>query len=281
MENNNPLVSIIVTTLNEEKHIGNFLKSCKEQTYKNIELIVVDSDRSTDKTSEIARTYTDKVYAKGPERSAQRNYGVEKAAGDFVVILDADMMLTPDVIQECIDAVSKNENLKAVTIPEKSIGTTFWAKCKAFERNFYYLDSIKNSIEAARFFDKKTFNEIGGYDLNITGPEDWDVPERIYQKYPAKFKIKAHIIHNEGNVSLIKLIKKKFYYGKKASVYLEKNNVSTVSSKTIYLLRPVFYKFWREWFKNPVISIGTIIMLTGEFIGGATGFIYGKYNKKH
>lgn len=276
MNNNNPLVSIIVTTLNEEKNIDNFLRSCNEQTYQNIEIIVVDSDKTTDKTKEIAKNYTTKVYSKGPERSAQRNFGVQKSSGKYIIILDADMILTPSVIQECIDATIRDGKLKAITIPEKSIGTSFWAKCKAFERNFYYLDSVDNSIEAARFFDKQAFNQIGGYDLNITGPEDWDVPERIYRTYPQKFKIKSYIIHNEGNVSLVKLIKKKFYYGRKASVYLEKNKISTVSTKTIYFMRPVFYKFWKEWLKNPVISVGTVIMLTCEFIGGALGYLFGK-----
>ena len=69
---------MIVTTKNEEKNIENCLQSIKSQTYKNLELIIVDNF-SDDKTVEIAKTYEAEVYLKGNERSAQRNFGAAKA----------------------------------------------------------------------------------------------------------------------------------------------------------------------------------------------------------
>lgn len=270
-----PLVSVIVTTKNEEKNIENFCKSVKDQSYENIELIVVDNN-SNDKTKEIAKKYTDKVFNKGPERSAQRNYAIEKSKGDYLLILDADMILTKDVIFECITECEKNNKIKAIIIPEISIGENFWAKCKAFERHFYYLDQEYNDIEAARFVSKKAFLEINGYDDKLIGGEDWDLSERLYKKYPNRKKIKNYLYHNEGKLSLIKLIKKKFYYIDTASLYLEKNNISIFSPKTLYFLRPSFYKNWTEWFKNPIISFGTIIMLTLETLAGGIGFLLTK-----
>ena len=62
-----PSVSIIITTKNEEKHIENLLRSITSQTYKNIEIILVDN-YSTDRTREIAKKYTNKIYSKGPDR---------------------------------------------------------------------------------------------------------------------------------------------------------------------------------------------------------------------
>jgi len=59
----NPLVSIVITTKNEEKNIENCLKSIVNQTYKNIEIIVVDNN-SSDSTKEISLKYTDKVFDK-------------------------------------------------------------------------------------------------------------------------------------------------------------------------------------------------------------------------
>ncbi|MEK9871049.1 MAG: glycosyltransferase, partial [Gammaproteobacteria bacterium] len=58
-----PLISVVVTTKNEEKHIGNCLASIAAQDYPadRLEIIVVDND-SDDKTKEIARKYTDKVF---------------------------------------------------------------------------------------------------------------------------------------------------------------------------------------------------------------------------
>ncbi|MEM4655279.1 MAG: glycosyltransferase, partial [Thermosphaera sp.] len=87
-----PLVSVIVTTKNESKNISSFCESIKKQTYNPIELIVVDNN-STDNTTELAKKFTDKVYTQGPERSAQRNFGAEKSSGDFLMVLDADMIV--------------------------------------------------------------------------------------------------------------------------------------------------------------------------------------------
>jgi glycosyltransferase involved in cell wall biosynthesis len=64
-----PLVSVIIPTRNSGTTLANCLQSVKDQTYPNIELIVVDNF-STDNTQEIARTYTDHVYERGPERCA-------------------------------------------------------------------------------------------------------------------------------------------------------------------------------------------------------------------
>ena len=67
-------VSVIVTTKNEAKNIGRCLQSIQNQTYKAIEIIVVDNF-SKDETKRIAKKFTKKVFDKGPERSAQRNLG--------------------------------------------------------------------------------------------------------------------------------------------------------------------------------------------------------------
>ena len=186
------------------------------------------------------------------------------------------MMLTENVIAECVAVVKDNPMVKTITIPEVSIGENFWAKCKAFERSFYALEE-NSAAEASRFFPKAVFLEVGGYDLNITGPEDWDLPERINKIYPLKKKTKAEIIHNEGYVDLWKLMKKKNYYAWKANVYMEKHAIKAVSAKTIYFLRPVFYTYWKRWFANPLISAGTLFMLSAELIAGGLGYVRGKY----
>ena len=97
-------VSIIVTTKNEEKNIANCLNSIRSQTYPQdkIEIIVVDNN-STDSTVEIARRFTDKIYNFGPERSAQLNFGVKLAKGAYILFPDADMILSEDVIKECLE----------------------------------------------------------------------------------------------------------------------------------------------------------------------------------
>ncbi|NCT55864.1 glycosyltransferase [bacterium] len=278
MSNKSPLVSIIFAAYNESAHAERLLKSIKDQTYLNIEPLVVVDKKTTDNTLETAKKYAPKSFLGGMERSENRNMGIQKSSGDYLLLLDADMILTAGVVEECVNIMIKDPQIKTITVPEKSIGDSFWAKCKAFERNFYFIEG-DTAVEASRFFEKKAVVNVGGYDANITGPEDWDLPERINLEYPKKARTKSYIIHNEGNVSLFKLMKKKNYYAKLAHVYMKKHSVSTFSTKTIYFLRPVFYKHWKLWFKNPVIGLGTIFMLTMEFIAGGVGFLQGKFSK--
>ncbi len=274
---NNRLVSVIVTTKNEEKNISRLLNSIKKQTYFPIEIIVVDNN-STDGTQRVARQFTRKVVNFGPERSAQRNFGIMKSTGKFFIFLDADMELSPKVITDCVDTVSKDKKIGAVVIPEQSIARTFWEKVKAFERSFY-VEEGDNTIEAARFFKKEAYTKAGGYDESITGPEDWDLPETVKDLGYKICRIKSKIFHYERISSPISLAKKKFYYALGSHRYIKKRNISIISPKTIYFLRPVFYKKWKKLISNPVLTIAMLIMFLFELGGGGTGYLIGKYKK--
>lgn len=269
-----PVVSVIIPTFNESQIIKRLLKSIKIQTYKHVEIIVVD-DASTDNTAQIASKLTGKVYKRAKaERSVQRNYGASRAKGKFLLFLDADMELSPNVIKECVEACS-NKKIGAVGIPEKSVASLFWEKVKAYERSFYN-DAGDTTTDAERFFTVKAFTSVNGYDETITGPEDWDLPERIKAKGYLTARIGSHVFHYEKVDSLISLSKKKFYYALTSHRYLKKHNIGTFSPKTIYFLRPVFYRNWRKLVSHPILTISMFIMFAFELLGGATGFLIGK-----
>lgn len=271
----NPLVSVLVHTKDSERTILEHLESIKNQSYKNIEIIVVDNN-SKDNTVEIAKKFTKTIYNFGPERSAQRNFAAKKAQGDFYLVPDSDMILDKDVIKECVSKINKDQEIKAIIICEKSIGSGFWAKCKTLERECYVGD---NAIEAARFFEKNVFWEMEGYDENMTGPEDWDLPQRIKKKYKND-RIKSQIVHDEGKVTLLGLMKKKYYYAQKVSVYLKKHPLKTTGGQIIYLLRPAFYRNWKKLLRNPIITCGMIFMLFSEQLAGLFGFLKASFISK-
>lgn len=102
---NPPLVSIIIPALNEADTIGWTIRSLQEQTYENLQLIVVD-DGSTDDTPEVCRKLSDQnniVYLRFTERagkSAVLNYGLKFAEGEFVVFVDSDTTFDRDAIYQ-------------------------------------------------------------------------------------------------------------------------------------------------------------------------------------
>lgn len=269
-----PIVSVIITTKNEGDVIRRLILSIKNQTFKNIEIILVDND-STDNTLDIAKGMNVKTYTIGPERSIQRNFGAKMAKGKYLFILDADMELTPEVISECVELMSSDKAIGEIVIPEESLASNYWGKVKAFERSFYN-DKGDELTDAARFFRKEVFFKAGSYDETITGPEDWDLPETIKELGYKVGRIKSRIYHYERIDSPFAIAYKKFYYAKLAHRYLKKHKISIISTKTIYFLRPVFYKNWKKLIQHPLLTLGLIIMLTLEQLGGILGFIYGK-----
>lgn len=273
--NKKPLVSVLVHTKNSERTVLEHLESIKNQSYKNIEIIVVDNN-SQDNTVKIAKKFTKKIFNSGPERSAQRNFAAKKAHGDFFLVPDSDMILDKKVIEECVSKINKDQKIKAIIICERTRGVGFWAKCKALERECYVGD---NAIEAARFFEKNVFWEMDGYDENITGPEDWDLPQRIKKKYKIG-RIKSQIVHDEGEIILSSLMKKKYYYAQKVFIYLKKHPFETTSGQLIYLLRPAFYRNWKKLLRNPIITCGMIFMLFLEQLAGLFGFLKASFNLK-
>ena len=283
-----PLVSIVITTRNEEDNIENCLASIIEQTYPNIEVIVVDNN-STDKTFEIALKFTNKVFNKGPERSTQRNYGMSKiASGKYVMFLDADMILGPKVTEACV-SMSENGNWIALHIPEYVLGTKYFTRVRRFERSFYN----GTVIDGARFFKKSTFIKVGGFDETLSGPEDWDIDKKIKQigrigLIPSsseylkenlwehkRFVIERgvnprgkwnSIFHNESEFGLQNYLVKKKYYSKSLNKYITKWGIN---DPDIQKQMGVWYRFfgvflehgkWRRLLKKPLLIPGIYLL---------------------
>lgn len=267
------LVSVIITTRNSSSTLKACLDSIIKQTYKNIEIIVVDNS-SNDDTKNLAYNYTNKVYNMGPERSAQRNYGVSKSLGNFIIILDSDMVLSEKVIESCLIKIQKNENIKGIVIPEESYGGSFWARCKKLERSFYIgIDWM----EAARFFKKNIFDDLGGYDFENTGTEDYDLPQKLKLKFGDNSiaRIDDYIFHNEQKLSLKKTLEKKYFYAQNMSNYKRKSyNYNYYKKQSSLLGRyKIFFSKPKKLLNYPFLSLGMIFMKTCEFVFGGLGYL--------
>ena len=108
-------VSFVVPTRNSGKTVERCLRSISEQDHPDVELVVVDNF-SQDSTAKIAKSYTALVAAKGPERSAQRNYGAHLSSGRYIVFIDSDMVLSPTVATEIAQAFdTASTNFSAMT----------------------------------------------------------------------------------------------------------------------------------------------------------------------
>jgi glycosyltransferase involved in cell wall biosynthesis len=116
-------ISVVVITKNEEANIALCLESVKLAD----ELIVVD-DESTDKTVEIARKYTDKIFFRKMDiEGTHRNWAYAKARNNWVLSLDADEQVTPELMIE-IETAIKSDNFVAYSIPLRNYINNYWVR---------------------------------------------------------------------------------------------------------------------------------------------------------
>lgn len=107
----NNRVSIIIPAYNSAKYLREAVDSALAQTYSDVEIIVVN-DGSTDNSAELLRDYGNRiVYIEQPNAglSAARNTGILASTGDFLVFLDADDCLLPDMAVSLASVLAENE----------------------------------------------------------------------------------------------------------------------------------------------------------------------------
>jgi glycosyltransferase involved in cell wall biosynthesis len=267
---NLPLVSIIIPTKNEEKNIGRCLKAILDQTYpkEKLEIIIVDNF-SQDKTAKIAKKFPIRFFQKGPERHAQRNFGVAKSHGKYLVFIDADMKLEKELVEEAVKKCEK-EGYDALILPERGAGKGFWARCQALEKECYLGDALMETPN--RLIKREVYQRVRGYDRGLIAGEDFDLGDRIID---AGFKVgrTTSFINHYETTSLWLLLKKKYYYGKEMPKYFKKSGA--IGVKRFSLFRLAYFRNWRLFIKDPTHGLGMILMKTSQWLAGGIGYLVG------
>ncbi len=260
------LVSFIVPTKDSDRTLAACLESIRAQQGVAVELIVVDN-HSTDQTVAIAQQFADEVLTIGPERSAQRNAGAAAATADYVVFIDSDMDLAPDIAREIVEQFSHNATDTCLVIPERVDGTGFWVKCRSIEKQMYLGDP---RVEAARAFRRQIFIDAGGYDESLTGAEDWELPDRLVRNGGRVGRIESMVSHDEQGLTLFSTFRKKIYYGKGVAGFAANTAGGT---KGRFARTNSLKRVGRFFVRQPIHVIGLFILkaveVTGVLIGMA------------
>lgn len=181
------LVSVIIPVYNEEKDVGECLKSLNGQSYRNIEIIIVD-DGSLDKTREVVKSYNVKLINgehKGPGYS--RNLGAKIAKGNILIFIDADMTFNRDYIKKMIEPILSKKDTIGTTHEQEIVKNidNIWSRCWGSIRV-----SKKNSKDVTIFraIRKDKFLQLGGFDPIYGYADD--------QTLWFKYKIKPEVAPN-------------------------------------------------------------------------------------
>jgi glycosyltransferase involved in cell wall biosynthesis len=269
-----PAVTVVIPTKDAAGTIGECVRSCcTDCQVVAVEVVVVDNN-SADGTPDVAAAAGAVVVAGGPERSAQRNIGAALARGDWVLFLDADMVLGKGTIAACLKAVVDADAVGCI-VPERATGQGFWAECRALEKEIYVGDP---DVEAARFFSRRHFLGVGGYDEAIHGGgEDWDLPLRMAEIGGRIVRCAGEILHQEGTLALRVTAKKKFYYGRTLPLYVRRHPRVALRQLT----RRAFFRRWRLLVSDPVHGLGLIVLKLVDFSCGIAGMVVATLGKAH
>ena len=162
MKSTQILVSVVIPTYNEQGDIAECLKSLLEQSYKPLEIIIVD-DGSRDKTREIIRSFKSVKLIEGQHKGPgfSRNLGAKQAKGDILVFVDADMTFDEDYIKTLTLPIREGKSIGTEERKQIASNTNnIWSKCWGA----YAKETLPNRGQIFRAIKKDIFLERGGFD---------------------------------------------------------------------------------------------------------------------
>ncbi|MEH2170367.1 MAG: glycosyltransferase [Nostoc sp.] len=187
-----PKISVIIPTYNNEKTIKYTIQSVLNQTFTDLELIVIN-DGSEDSTLEVVTKIQDsriKVFSySNAGGNISRNRGLHHAVGEFVSFLDADDLWTPDKLQSQLKALQENITAKVAyswtdyidengqfLLSGKRINVNGNGYEKLLLNNF--LENGSNPL-----ISKKALITLGGFDESLSAAQDWDMWLRLASNF--------------------------------------------------------------------------------------------------
>jgi len=185
-----PLCSLVIPAYNVERYVADAIESGLAQTYRPLELVVID-DGSTDGTADVIRTYLDRpevVYVRQDNRglAGARNRGIDEARGELIGLLDADDVWMPEKVETCVDYLSAHPDVGWVTtdcylmhddvrsndryygsfVPDEfPVGRSEQIACIA----------VRNFMSVAVIIRRDLFDRFGRFDEGLRSSEDYDL----------------------------------------------------------------------------------------------------------
>lgn len=287
-KNSEPLISVILTTYNRSDLVGETINSILNQTYQNIELIVVD-DGSTDNTEDIINSFQDKrvFYIKTTNWGAPagpRNLGIEKAKGDFMAFCDDDDLWYLNKLEIQLKVLMSDDNLVGVGSNLSLIGKTKMSRkstskkdnridfSSAFMINGCPLSSLMVVKSKILFNTDISFNTVEDFDFQLkylltTGKQILKLKQPLvyYRVHSDNISSNSSILLNTLNVlsNYESLVDKIAYENAKSLVYstagikLLKNNENKVARN--YLITSF------KLTNRPIQKVKTMVLILGSY----------------
>lgn len=239
------------------------LEAARRQSHSKSELIVVLSEAREDLLA-IAHEHGAQTLVCPDGKSAARNAGWRAATGDYVLHIDVDMVLQPDCVQECLNAVGAFD---AVVLHEN------------IDRNSYYHRvrrllhaNADESVHSPRFMTKSALSVTGGFDSEVDPIDEGSLKERLTACGFAIGRAPRAIVWTVDTRTIVDQWRAKFRSGQKARLF----NQKYCASKQ---LRPVtrarsFLSRARGMLSDPLAFCAAVALKAGDFAAVCLGIVF-------
>jgi glycosyltransferase involved in cell wall biosynthesis len=257
-------VSVIIPTYNRADKVCRAISSIIDQTYKDIEIIVID-DASTDTTIKRLDEFGSQIkiirHEKNMGVSAARNSGIRTAKGEYIALLDSDDYWLPEKLE--VQIAFFNANPDAVICQARELWIRHGRRVNPGNKHLkpsgdIFIPSLKLCLvsPSAVMFKKSLLDEVGMFDEEFPVCEDYDLWLRITYRYPV-YLIEQDLLVKEGGApdQLSASIKGMDMYRIKSMANLYKKGVLN-DTQTKALLTELEYKC--EVYGNGCIKRGKI-----------------------
>lgn len=274
--NENILISVIIPCYNSGNTIQNSIDSVLNQTWKNIELIIVNDGSDDPKTIKILENILSAKVISQHNKGlpSARNFGVSKAQGEYIFFLDADDTIGKDTLAELLHVIKQN-NFKCFSFPHMQLTGDRKGKINnkynTFEQLFF------NKIPYSIMISKQLFIRMKGYSVKFTdGYEDWEFNIRLGAKgIQGIDSPKSILYYNVSNSGMLKSKSLKLHgfiwqaiQNKNQNSYTLKSMLHTYnqSKKNVstYTLEYYFFYYF-IWKLTPIVVFNMIFKLIKKF----------------
>lgn len=177
-----PQVAVIITCYNYADFLEKAALSVLQQTYKNVELIIVD-DGSTDHSLRVAQSLVERFrqrqiriieQSNSGQPAYARNRGIKEATSDLILCLDADDTLAPTMLERCVSALESHPEAAVAYTDAVFVAQNGEKWIQHSGRLDVTLLRDTNQLFYCSLYKRRVFDSLGGYKTNVPGFEDWD-----------------------------------------------------------------------------------------------------------
>lgn len=238
-----PLVSVVISTYNYAKYLPTAVKSVLNQTYKNLEIIIVN-DGSTDNTDEVIAPYLKDerikyIKQKNAGQASAKNCGIKNTSGDYIAFLDADDYWRSDKLEKQLN-VFTNDNAVGVVYS----GLKFINPNNEIDNSIILPQMYSGHILQELFIDnfigfstavvkKECFDKVGCFDVNLPMAIDWDLWLRIACFYKFEYANEHLLYYRYGHANMSRNTEKRIQCSDFVMERFLKENQNKLKKETV------------------------------------------------